>query len=87
MGGLPVPPPMSSRTPQAPVRFGHLIGGDLPVLVEVHLLVEVLRRVPVPDEEVAFGNPLLHGDQLHLEAEHGAAWHPPGWKTSEGSRT
>jgi len=78
-GGVfpPAPPkPMGPR--------GHLVGGDLPVLVQVHLLVEVGRRLPVPDEEVALGNPLLHGDQLHLEAEHGAARHPPGWRSKRG---
>lgn len=83
-GGAPVPP-----FPRAPHHLGptHLISRDSPIFVEVHLLVQAGWWLPVPDEEVALGNPLLHGDQLHLEAEHGAARHPPGWKYSKGSST
>lgn len=82
--GSPVPP-----SPPASHHLGptHLIRRDLPILVEVHLLKQAGRWVPVPDEEVALRNPLLHGDQLHLEAEHGTARHPPGWKHSKGSST
>lgn len=38
----------------------------------------------MPHKQVAFGQPLLPGDQLHLKQQHSTARDPPGWREGEG---
>lgn len=62
----------------------HLLWGDLAIFVEVQVFKQVGRRVLVPHKQVAFGQPLLAGYQLHLKQQHSTAGDPPGWREGEG---
>ena len=64
----------------------HLLRGDLAILVKVHVFKQVGRRVLVPHKQVARGQPVLPGHQLHLKQQHSTARDPPGCRSGEQRR-
>lgn len=64
----------------------HLLWGDLAILVKVQVFEQVGRRVLMPHKQVACGQPLLSGHQLHLKQQHCTARDPPGWREGEEER-
>lgn len=64
----------------------HLLWGDLAILIEVQAFEQVDRRVLVPHKQVACGQPLLPGHQLHLKQQHRTAGDTPGWRRGREKR-